>query len=356
MSDLSNAADKAGTFIKNAAVGAVKSVEHDATTLVGKNVSVGARVEAGLDLAADAVSVATLSPEDAAGERIAVTAVKEAVEHAPEIAKGAEVLAKEAVEHAPEVVKAAESVFEKTSSMLEKAGHEIVDGAANRGFLETKNTVYHIVEGAETNGLRAWEHFSSAMEKGKNFAVHAPQMAEEEIGRLRGMPLEKVAEKFSRKVGIADTEKAMEAGIKELEHSKVVEHGYEVAKKGIEKVNEVLETGKKAAEIGKKIIEYAPVAATGVAGYANREKIGELAHHAADAVGNEAKKVEHAVEHAASAAAETAKGLVDDVKHWTPDMSPEHFEQLFGKIRGGTPSPTREAVARTQSQTHELGH
>ncbi len=51
-----------------------KSVVHDGEALVRRNVGVGARVEAGLNLAGDAASV-VMGPEDAAVERGAVFAV-----------------------------------------------------------------------------------------------------------------------------------------------------------------------------------------------------------------------------------------------------------------------------------------
>ena len=358
MSELSNAAEKAGTFIANAAKGAVQSVEHDAATLVGKNVGVGARIEAGVDLATDVVSVATLSPEDAVAERAGVVAIKEGIEHAPQIARAAEGLVKEGIEHAPEIAKAASTVFERTAELLKSAGHEIVGSSAERSMLETKNAIYHVVEGAEGSVENFAHSMAEAYTKGKNLAVEAPNISSASKGVLESLKPDVVMEKFGKKFGLSASAEEMEKSVATMEHSSVVQRGLDVVEKGYSKMSKTWDVGKKIKDVGVAV--GAGIVATEA--FVEHKSPAQIAHDAKELVEHAAAKVEHGAEHAAETvghlAKDMAKSLGDDVKHWTPDMSAEHFESFLAKIRAGSPSPTREtpAHARAQEQHHDLGH
>lgn len=362
------AVETAATFVGRAAKGAVESVASDAKTVVATDASIGARAEAGLNLVADAASFIT-GPEDAAIERAGVFAVKESVEHAPQLAEAGVALAKEGIENAPRIAEVVGSAFERTKGLLEKGGHKILESNVVKGLLETKNALYHTVEdGASANYSEIRSTLLTASDKGKNFAVHAEHLSEEAVSHLEKQLTSKTIGDRGVKTAVATTESAIEKSIVDLEHGHALKQGFKKVQELADDVTKPFETGKKLLEVGGKTLKWGAVA-LGAAGGAEKlheaeNAIGhaasEAVHRAEHAVGNigehistTARSVEdtaaHAVrggEHLASEAANhltsSAKSIADDVKTWSPSMPFEQFEKLMNHVRGSTPPPAHD--------------
>ncbi len=381
-----DAAETAATFVGNAAKTVVESVANDAKTVVAKDVSLGARAEAGLNLAADAASFVT-GPEDAAIERAGVFAVKEAAEHAPQLAEAGVALAKEGIANAPRIAETVGSAFEKTKGLLEKGGHEVLESDVGKGLLETKNAVYHTIEdGAKANYQAIRSTFFDTAEKGKNFAVHAEHLTEESISHVKTQLVSKLAEEKGLKSVLATTESRIEKSIGEMEHGHALRHGLTKAEDLAEKITKPVELGKKLVELGKTAVETAKyvgplVAGAGVGAATQLHETGaaiehgavEALHrteHVAERVGAHIASAGHGVEDAASHVlqsgehiadetgkrlATAAKSIADDVKSWSPTMPFEQFEKLMNHARG-TPAPAHEPdIARVPVKQQHHG-
>ncbi len=383
-STVTNAAQSTGKFIANTARATIESVKNDGTTLVGRNVGVGARVEAGLNLAADAASFVT-GPEDAAIERGAVFALKEGIEHAPQVAEGAALLGKAAAREAPEIAKGATAIFDQTKSLLERGGHEIIGSSAERGVIETKHAIYSIAEGAEANFGRIGQLLGKAIEDKKNFAVHGPHLSDEAASVIKTSRHDLIGELEGIKTSLT-RDQSFEKVIGDLEKSHSLKHGLHKVQEIGKSITEPIETGKKLLETGKVVVENVGKIGivAGAAEYAEQHA-GHFAHEAVNVVGSAANHVEkdvsriaagvkQVVQHAASDApheaghliSEAGKGVdasaklvekavggvVDDVKHWTPGMPFEKFAGLMNRIRGGPAAPTHDIPHRTPSQHH----
>jgi ElaB/YqjD/DUF883 family membrane-anchored ribosome-binding protein len=380
-----------GTGLVNAAKAVVESVKTDAVTLVGKDVSVGARLEAGLNLAADASSF-VVGPEDAAAERAAVFAVKEAAEHAPQIAEaaaaglhaaaeaapgieaGAEklaVTAGHAVEHgaveagsavqkeAVELGSGAKTVFEHLKSSLEAAGHEIKDSDASQHFIETAKSVWHAVDGEIPDFKNAKNVERLAKELGKDMKTFAPNI---ETGMQSIMhSAGDVVAKTEAQLAKAMVEKGV---VKEIQHG--VEKTYDVGKK-------LLEVGKTAHELLDKMPKPVQVLVGAAGTYAvskldvvehEVKSVAEQTAHVAHGVAQKAEHLVHetgkslqSIEHTV---AQDAKKAIDAVESWHPSMPFEQFGSLLAHIRGGSPAhdPAHDqahAQALVKSQAQHQG-
>lgn len=375
-----DAVDASTKFVANAAKAVGQSVVDDGKNLVGRDVALGTRIEAGVNIAADASSF-VVGPEDVAAERAAVFAIKEGVEHAPQIVKGAEVAGEALVAKAPEIAKAVGADFERTKGLLEKAGHAIVDSHPEKGLLETKNALYKVIEQGGRHGEGIVGEVGAAgreaFEKGKNFAVHAERLPESLENGIKRLGQSGYHELKGLKATLSTSEMQVEKSIGEVEHLPLLERALGSLKKGQERfkgVSEGFDSVKKIA-VGSAAVIGATAALDSevshikdaehkvVSGieHAGSDALHSAVHHVEDAkhaIAHSASGIKHEVDRATSEATHAigtaTKELTDDVKAWTPEMSFEKFGALMNRIRGGVPSQNHDVSPHATS--HDLGN
>ena len=375
------ASESVEKFVGDAARGAVESIAHDAATVVAKDASVGARVEAGANLAAD-VGAIVAGPEELGAERAGLFAIKEGIQHAPQLRALAEALGKEAMAAAPEEAETVGAAFRRTTALLADAGHEITDSHAAKGIIETKNAIYNVIEkGAEVDYQRLGASFNEARENSKNFVIHAPDLEDTAKNAIKAQGYAGIAAAHNVKTTLATSEMSIAKSIGEMERGngileKIQDHRISAGDMFSVAGNVA---GKLSAAYG--LYEAAEKTPIGKAVEKKVEQItADMRHDAVTAV--------HAGEHAAQAAAKHVRSDVDfvestgvkafhavedatheagqhmssavqhaaaEVKKWSPDMPFHEFEKLLNNVRGGV-APQAHEPAISRAPANGIGH